>query len=40
MVNSVINFSEEVGPACLPFEHQFDSFAGSYVDLLGETILS
>ncbi|KAG5308496.1 SP34 protease, partial [Acromyrmex insinuator] len=35
MVNSVISFSEEVGPACLPFEHQFDSFAGSYVDLLG-----
>ncbi|KYM77351.1 Venom serine protease 34, partial [Atta colombica] len=34
MVNSVISFSEEVGPACLPFEHQFDSFAGSYVDLL------
>ncbi|XP_039305379.1 venom serine protease 34 [Solenopsis invicta] len=35
MVNSVISFSEEVGPACLPFQHQSDSFAGSYVDLLG-----
>ncbi|EFN78606.1 venom serine protease 34 [Harpegnathos saltator] len=35
MVNSVINFSEEVGPACLPFQHRWDSFAGSYVDLLG-----
>lgn len=34
--NSIINFSEEVGPACLPFQHRFDSFAGSYVDLLGE----
>ncbi|XP_025073849.1 venom serine protease 34-like [Pogonomyrmex barbatus] len=39
MVNSVINFSEEVGPVCLPFQHQSDSFAGSYVDLLGETII-
>ncbi|XP_018378020.1 PREDICTED: venom serine protease 34-like [Trachymyrmex cornetzi] len=35
MVNSIISFSEEVGPACLPFEHQSDSFAGSNVDLLG-----
>ncbi|XP_028045765.1 venom serine protease 34 isoform X2 [Monomorium pharaonis] len=35
MVNSVISFSEEVGPVCLPFQHQYDSFAGSYVDLLG-----
>nr|XP_012221822.1 PREDICTED: venom serine protease 34-like isoform X1 [Linepithema humile] len=34
-VNSIINFSEEVGPACLPFQHRFDSFAGNYVDLLG-----
>ncbi|XP_029159495.1 venom serine protease 34-like [Nylanderia fulva] len=33
--NSIINFSEEIGPACLPFQHRFDSFAGSYVDLLG-----
>ncbi|XP_011692172.1 PREDICTED: venom serine protease 34-like isoform X2 [Wasmannia auropunctata] len=35
MVNSVIRFSDEVGPVCLPFQHQSDSFAGSYVDLLG-----
>ncbi|XP_018398771.1 PREDICTED: venom serine protease 34-like [Cyphomyrmex costatus] len=35
MVNSVISFNEEVGPACLPFQHQFDSFAGSNVVLLG-----
>ncbi|KAL0124272.1 hypothetical protein PUN28_006255 [Cardiocondyla obscurior] len=35
MVNSIINFSEEIGPVCLPFQHQSDSFAGSYVDLLG-----
>ncbi|XP_026824502.1 venom serine protease 34 isoform X1 [Ooceraea biroi] len=34
-VNGIINFSEEVGPACLPFQHQSDSFAGNYVDLLG-----
>ncbi|KAL6441135.1 hypothetical protein ACFW04_003452 [Cataglyphis niger] len=33
--NSMMNFSEEIGPACLPFQHQSDSFAGSYVDLLG-----
>lgn len=39
MVNSVISFSEEVGPACLPFQHQSDTFAGSYVDLLGEAII-
>jgi len=38
MVNSVISFSEEVGPVCLPFQHQSDSFGGSYVDLLGETV--
>ncbi|XP_032688479.1 venom serine protease 34-like [Odontomachus brunneus] len=34
-VNSVINFSEEVGPACLPFQHRWDSFAGNFVDMLG-----
>lgn len=34
-VSDIINFSEEVGPACLPFQHQSDSFAGDYVDLLG-----
>jgi len=37
MVN-FISFSEEVGPVCLPFQHQSDSFGGSYVDLLGETV--
>jgi len=37
-VNSIINFSEEVGPVCLPFQHQYDSFAGNYVDLLGKYI--
>ncbi|XP_011879072.1 PREDICTED: venom serine protease 34-like [Vollenhovia emeryi] len=35
MVNSVISFSEEIEPVCLPFQHQYDSFAGSYVELLG-----
>jgi hypothetical protein len=35
-VNGTINFSQEVGPACLPFQHQSDSFAGNYVDLLGK----
>ncbi|XP_020282728.1 venom serine protease 34-like [Pseudomyrmex gracilis] len=34
-VNSIISFSEEVGPVCLPFQHQSDSFAGNFVDLLG-----
>lgn len=38
--NSPISFSEKVGPACLPFQHQSDSFAGSYVDLLGEQIFA
>ncbi|XP_072756479.1 venom serine protease 34 isoform X2 [Anoplolepis gracilipes] len=33
--DSIISFSEEVGPACLPFQHQSDSFAGNYVNLLG-----
>lgn len=34
--NSPMNFSEKVGPVCLPFQHQSDSFAGSSVDLLGK----
>ncbi|XP_076175096.1 venom serine protease 34 [Ptiloglossa arizonensis] len=28
-------FSNEVGPACLPFQHSPDTFGGSYVDILG-----
>lgn len=34
-VKGIINFSDHVGPACLPFQHQFDSFGGSYVTILG-----
>lgn len=29
-------FSNEVGPACLPFQHSPDTFGGSYVDILGK----
>ncbi|XP_063975608.1 venom serine protease-like isoform X2 [Diachasmimorpha longicaudata] len=30
-----ITFSLQVGPACLPFQHRFDSFSGNYVEILG-----
>nr|XP_003700801.1 PREDICTED: venom serine protease 34-like [Megachile rotundata] len=30
-----IKFSNQVGPACLPFQHSPDTFGGSYVELLG-----
>lgn len=30
-----IVFNNQVGPACLPFQHQPDTFAGSYVEVLG-----
>ncbi|XP_076628671.1 venom serine protease 34 [Colletes latitarsis] len=30
-----IVYSNEVGPACLPFQHSPDTFGGSYVDILG-----
>ncbi|XP_053980748.1 venom serine protease 34-like [Hylaeus volcanicus] len=30
-----IRFSNEIGPACLPFQHSPDTFGGAYVDLLG-----
>ncbi|XP_028982320.1 uncharacterized protein LOC107041163 [Diachasma alloeum] len=32
---TLIQFNQQVGPACLPFQHRFDSFAGNYVDILG-----
>ncbi|XP_003402441.1 venom serine protease 34 [Bombus terrestris] len=30
-----IKFTNEVGPACLPFQHSPDTFGGNYVELLG-----
>ncbi|XP_032684817.1 venom serine protease 34-like [Odontomachus brunneus] len=30
-----IDYSIKIGPACLPFQHRYDSFSGSYVTLLG-----
>lgn len=30
-----IKFTNEVGPACLPFQHSSDTFGGNYVELLG-----
>lgn len=30
-----IGYSAEVGPACLPFQHKQDAFAGATVDVLG-----
>ncbi|CAK9830266.1 Venom serine protease 34 [Anthophora retusa] len=32
--NTII-FGNQVGPACLPFQHSPDTFGGSFVDLLG-----
>ncbi|XP_072766735.1 venom serine protease 34-like [Anoplolepis gracilipes] len=34
-----IQYSAEVGPVCLPFHHEQDSFAGSKVDMLGWGLL-
>ncbi|XP_020278554.1 venom serine protease 34-like [Pseudomyrmex gracilis] len=31
----IIEYSAEVGPACLPFQHQCDSFGGNIVTMLG-----
>ena len=31
-----ITFTNEVGPACLPFQHYLDSYGGSFVDVLGK----
>uniref|UniRef100_A0A0C9RIF5 SP34_0 protein n=1 Tax=Fopius arisanus TaxID=64838 RepID=A0A0C9RIF5_9HYME len=31
----VIDFNAQVGPACLPFQRQYDTFSGNYVDVLG-----
>ncbi|XP_026480617.1 venom serine protease 34-like [Ctenocephalides felis] len=33
--NADINFSQEVGPACLPFNYRGTNFAGAYVTALG-----
>lgn len=32
----LIEFTNEVGPACLPFQHHMDSFGGMAVDVLGK----
>lgn len=34
-----IQFNLRVGPVCLPFEHRYDSFAGSFVELTGWGLL-
>ncbi|KAJ8676753.1 hypothetical protein QAD02_012540 [Eretmocerus hayati] len=34
-INGFIAFTNEVGPACLPFQHYLDSFGGSVVYMLG-----
>lgn len=31
-----MEFGNQVGPACLPFQHSPDTFAGSFVQLLGK----
>ena len=35
-VDGNIKFTNEVGPACLPFQHNQDGFSGSIVDILGK----
>lgn len=30
-----IEYSAEVGPVCLPFQHKRDTFGGAVVDVLG-----
>ncbi|NP_001155079.1 serine protease homolog 42 isoform 2 precursor [Nasonia vitripennis] len=34
-IAGTITYTNEVGPACLPFQHYLDSFGGSFVDVLG-----
>ncbi|XP_034950561.1 uncharacterized protein [Chelonus insularis] len=34
-IDGTIPFNQQVGPACLPFQHAPDTFAGDYVELLG-----
>nr|APD15612.1 serine protease [Cotesia chilonis] len=34
-IDGTMTFNQQVGPACLPFQHSPDTFAGNYVDLLG-----
>lgn len=36
-VQGTIPNNMQVGPACLPIEHRTDSFAGSYVEILGSS---
>lgn len=33
-----MEFGNQVGPACLPFQHSPDTFAGSFVQLLGKQL--
>lgn len=39
MIHGTITYSAEVGPACLPFQHRQDSFAGNIVTILGRYLL-
>lgn len=39
LISGTINYGPMIGPACLPFLHQGDSFAGSYVTILGNKLL-
>ncbi|XP_076243634.1 venom serine protease 34-like [Calliopsis andreniformis] len=34
-INGTISYSNAVGPACLPFRHSQDTFAGDYATILG-----
>ncbi|CAD6234362.1 GSCOCT00001853001.2-RA-CDS [Cotesia congregata] len=34
-IDGTMKFNQQVGPACLPFQHSPDTFAGNYVDLVG-----
>lgn len=38
-INGIIQPNTEVGPVCLPFQHQLDSFNGEIVTVLGRYIL-
>jgi len=34
-IYGTLNYTNEIGPVCLPFQHNQDSFGGSFVDVLG-----
>lgn len=39
-VQGVIPNNNQVGPACLPIQHRLDTFAGSYVEILGNFLVN